>query len=136
MAIKQHQDLEVWQKAMDSVLLCYENARLFPDNERYGLTSQIQRPAVSVPADITEGHARGYTKKYLRHLSIALGSLAELETPVLIASRLRYPASDRFQIMTDNLDQIGRMFKGLRKLLKQRVISTSQSLAPNAQTLQ
>lgn len=132
MAIRHYQDLEVWHKARDVVLLCYESARSFPDNERYGLTSQIQRAAVSVPANSAEGHARGYTKEYLRHLSIALGSLAELGTLLTIVLRLGYLANDQFEVIAHRCNQIGRMLAGLRRSLNQRTLPSPQPQAPNS----
>lgn len=88
--ISNYQDLTVWQQAMDLVIECYQLAKHFPNFEQYGLTSQLQRAAVSIPANIAEGHDRAYTKEYLRHLSIAKGSLTELETHIHIAKRLSY----------------------------------------------
>lgn len=84
-----YRDLKVWQKAMELTIDTYALAKLFPDSERFGLTSQVQRAAVSVPANIAEGHAIGLPKPFLRHLRIALGSLAELETHFQLAARLR-----------------------------------------------
>jgi four helix bundle protein len=72
--------LLVWQKAMDLTVFCYEITMPFPKEERYGLTSQIRRGAVSIPSNIAEGHCRFHTKEFLNHLSIARGSLGELET--------------------------------------------------------
>lgn len=79
MNIKSYRDLEVWQKAMDLVVVCYEITKEFPKNEIYGLTSQLQRAAVSIPTNIAEGQARQYTKEFIQYLSISYGSIAELE---------------------------------------------------------
>jgi four helix bundle protein len=83
--IKSYRDLDVWQKAMDLVVTCHQLTKKFPDNEIYGLTSQLQRAAVSVPANIAEGNQRRHSKEFLQYLSIADAFLAELETHVLIA---------------------------------------------------
>jgi len=90
MSIKGYQDLEVWQKAMDLVVMCYQATRNFPKSEVYGLASQLQRAAVSIPANIAEGRERKHRKAFLQHLSIAYSSMAELETHIQIAQRLNY----------------------------------------------
>ena len=88
MAIRHYRDLEVWQRAMDLVEQVYRIAKTLPAEERYGLTSQIQRAAVSIPANVAEGHGRTHRGDYLHHLSIARGSLAELETQLAEGERL------------------------------------------------
>jgi four helix bundle protein len=80
MKLESFRDLRVWQLAMELVELTYRVTQSFPKHEVYGLTSQIQRAAVSVPSNLAEGHTREHTKEYLHHLSIAQASLAELET--------------------------------------------------------
>jgi four helix bundle protein len=85
-----HKELIVWQKAMHLVVAVYKLTKCFPKTEIYGLASQIQRAAVSVPSNIAEGHALKQTQAYTRHLAIANGSLAELETQLDIANRLGY----------------------------------------------
>ena len=114
MTIRNYQDLEVWQKAMDLVEDCYRLTMGFPDNEIYGLSSQLQRSAVSVPANIAEGRERGRTKEFLHHLSIAYGSLAELETHILIARRLNYVDEETLRQLMDRVAEMGRMLNGLR----------------------
>ena len=89
MTVQSHRDLLVWQKAVDVVIACYELTRQFPNDERFGLTSQLQRAAVSVAANIAESRGRGTTNVFLNHLWIASGSLAELDTHLVIAVRLR-----------------------------------------------
>jgi len=88
MTVRSYQDLEVWQKAMDLVVMCYQATKNFPKSEVYGLASQLQRAAVSIPANIAEGRERKYSKEFVQHLSIAYSSLAELETHIQIAQRL------------------------------------------------
>ncbi len=90
MTLKSYRDLEVWQKSMDLVVVCYQITKEFPKNEIYGLSSQLQRAAVSIPSNIAEGRHRQHSKEFLQHLSIAYGSLAELETHIQIAERLHY----------------------------------------------
>lgn len=95
MTVKSYKDLEVWQKAMDLVVMCYQATKNFPKAEVYGLASQLQRAAVSIPANIAEGRERKYSKEFVQHLSIAYSSLAELETHIQIAQRLNYISSDK-----------------------------------------
>jgi four helix bundle protein len=84
--IRSHHDLKVWQLGMDIAEKVYSLTRQFPREELYGLTSQLRRAASSIPANIAEGNGRSSTKDYLRFLSIAVGSLCEVETFLLLAS--------------------------------------------------
>jgi len=118
--IKSYQDLEVWQKAMDLVVMCYQMTTKFPKNEIYGLSSQLQRAAVSVPANIAEGHQRQHSKEFIQHLSIAYGSLAELETHIQIAGRLNYIYENQINKMLGITAEIGKMLNGLRKSIEKR----------------
>lgn len=90
MTTRSYRDLVVWQKSIELVVAAYKLTATFPEHERFGLTSQLHRAAVSVPANIAEGHARMHRNEYVHHLSIARGSLAELETHITIAVRLGY----------------------------------------------
>jgi four helix bundle protein len=85
-----HKDLEVWKKSMDLVVNVYQMTQLFPDTEKFGLTSQMRRAAVSIPSNIAEGAARKGDKELLQFLYISIGSLSELETQYLIALRLGF----------------------------------------------
>ncbi|MFA5191548.1 MAG: four helix bundle protein [Verrucomicrobiia bacterium] len=89
MALKGYRDLQVWQKAIELVESVYKLTKTFPAEERFGLASQLQRAAVSIPANIAEGYGRSHLGDYLHHLSIGRGSLAELETHLVIAVRLK-----------------------------------------------
>ena len=89
-----YSELVVWQKAMDLVTDIYKVTAMFPAEERYGLSSQARRAAVSIPSNIAEGHGRKYTVAYINHLSIAFGSLMELETQIQIAARLGFIGND------------------------------------------
>jgi four helix bundle protein len=111
-----HKDLVVWQKAMDLVITIYGLTRGFSKHETYGLASQIQRAAVSIPSNIAEGHALKQTQAYARHLAIASGSLAEVETQLEIASRLGYNQEECQKILVQ-AGEIGRMLMGLRRSL-------------------
>lgn len=120
MRIKSYKDLDVWKKAMDLVVMCYQVTKDFPKSEVYGLASQLQRAAVSIPANIAEGRERKYKKEFVQHLSIAYSSLAELETHIQIAQRLDYISSDKTKRLLEMTGEIGRMLNGLRKSIEKR----------------
>jgi four helix bundle protein len=109
--------LAVWQKAYNLVLDIYRFSQTFPDSERYGLTSQIRRAAVSVPANIAEGSERQHKKEFLQFLSIARGSLGEVETYLLLAKDLGYINGDKFNDLDDQRKETGRILRGLYKSL-------------------
>ena len=88
--IKTHKDLDIWQLAIQLVKHCYKLTKKFPKDEIYGLTLQIRRSAVSIPSNISEGAARSSKKELVHFLYYSLGSLAELETQIIIAAELRY----------------------------------------------
>ncbi|MCG6156711.1 four helix bundle protein [Rubinisphaera margarita] len=114
-----YRDLQVWVKAMALVEDVYRFAALFPDTERFGLTSQIQRAAVSIPSNIAEGYGCG-GGDYGRHINIARGSLAELETQLEIADRLNYLTREQAKPIWQTAQEVGRMLTGLSKALKNR----------------
>ena len=131
--IKSYRDLEVWQKAMDLVVESYRLTNLFPKSETYGLASQIQRAAASVPANIAEGHGREHLGDYLHHLSIANGSLLELETHILVSGRLSYAQQVQVDRILGMTGEVGRMLVGLRRSLHPGVPSPkSQVLNPRS----
>jgi len=115
---KSYRDLDVWRKAMDLVIVCYQMTNGFPKSEIYALSSQLRRAAVSIPANIAEGCARQHAKEFIQHLSIAYGSAAEVETHVLIAERLGYVEGDEVAGVLHKASEIGKMLNGLRKSLK------------------
>ena len=125
MSNKGYQDLEVWQKAMDLVVLCYQATKVFPKSEVYGLANQLQRAAVSIPSNIAEGRERKHKKEFVQHLSIAYSSLAELETHIQIAQRLDYISSDKTKRLLEMTGEIGRMLNGLRKSIEKRNVPDS-----------
>ncbi len=116
--IRSYRDLRVWQKAMALVVESYRVAKLLPKSETYGLIGQIQRAAVSIPANIAEGHGREHLGDYVRHLSIANGSLMELETHFLIAVELAYVSSDDVGRALEMTSEVGRMLTGLTQKLR------------------
>ena len=106
---------------MDLVVESYRVGTLLPKTELYGLKSQIERAAVSIPANIAEGHGREHLGDYLRHLSIAAGSVAELETHLLIARRLSLVTESDVASAFEMLAEVGKMLAGLTKSLRRRV---------------
>jgi four helix bundle protein len=113
-----YRDLEVWRKAMGLVAVCYGLTRGFPKEELYGLTSQIRRAAVSIPANIAEGHARLHRGDYLRSLSVAMGSVTELETELLVARQLGYLTADEIRHASAWADEVGRMLRAIVQALR------------------
>jgi four helix bundle protein len=118
MEIKTYRDLEVWQKSMDLVVEMYRLSKLLPREEQFGLVSQIQRAAVSIPANIAEGHGRRHRGDFLRHLSIARGSLTEVETHLQIGIRLDYLNRDQVRHAWNLSQQVGRLLNGLIRSLE------------------
>ena len=117
--IKTFKDLTVWQEAMNLVEMIYLQTKTFPKEEMYGLTSQIRRAAVSIPANIAEGNGRRSRKEYLRFLSVANGSIKELETHILIAERLNFLPKEISEQIQVQLRSVGRLLTALRKSLKE-----------------
>lgn len=115
-----YRDLIVWQKAMDLVVLGYEVSERLPTRERFGLASQIQRSVVSIPSNIAEGYGRRHTGDYFHHLSIANGSLKELETHLLIVVRLKYVTDADIQQAMALASEVGRMLTSLMSKLRRR----------------
>ncbi len=115
--VKSYRDLQVWQKAMDVVEVVYRMTRTFPREEQFGLTSQMRRAAVSVPSNIPEGQGRHTTQAFQNHLSIAYGSLQELETQMMLANRLGYIDQPTQDTLLDHTAEIARMLNGLQRSL-------------------
>ena len=116
--VNSFKDLLVWQKAIDLTARIYALTANFPKAEVFGLSSQLQRAAVSIASNIAEGHARGSTKEYLRFISIASGSLAEVETQLIIANKLQFINQETLGELLEKTGEIGRMLRGLQKSLK------------------
>ncbi len=114
--MRSHRDLDVWRQSVELVTQLYELTSAFPAQEVYGLTSQIRRAAVSVPSNIAEGAARGSKRDFQRFVFIARGSLAELETQILIAENLHY-VQDASPLLS-RIDDLRRMLAGLAKSLE------------------
>ncbi|HMA36516.1 MAG TPA: four helix bundle protein, partial [Chloroflexia bacterium] len=121
--IRTYRDLVVWQKSMDLVVDIYRFARLFPADEQWGLTSQIRRAVVSIPANIAEGYGRLHRADYVRFLSIARGSLTEVETHLQIAIRLDYLNRQAVVDVWNLLQEVGRLLNGLIRSLERPKVS-------------
>ncbi|MBN2217207.1 MAG: four helix bundle protein [Pirellulales bacterium] len=114
-------DLKVWQLGMRLAEEVYRLSQQFPKHETYGLGSQIQRAAVSILANIAEGHAIGSTKDFARFLGIAQGSLAELETHLMLAERMKYGNPMEIRSILNRCGEEARMLRGLRKSIRSRL---------------
>ena len=111
--MRPHERLDVWKKSVDFVVALYKATERFPNEEKFGLTSQLRRAAVSIAANIAEGAARKTKKEFGYFLSNSQGSGSEVETELLIAHRLHYLPDEGFRSLTSALDEIGRMLTGL-----------------------
>jgi four helix bundle protein len=116
MGILSYRDLVAWQRAMELVQAIYRATREFPQEEIYGLTSQVRRAAVSV--NIAEGRGRHSTNEFVHHLAIARGSLCEVETHILIAHQLRYLPEPTVAEVLALTDEVSRLITGLTRSLK------------------
>ena len=116
---KHYKELLVWQKGMALAKLVYRLTVRFPREEKFGLSSQIRRVAVSVPSNIAEGQARQSTKEFLQFLSHAEGSLAELETQVLSSVELGFVWRDDVKEILDKIDELQKMLVGLKRKLEE-----------------
>jgi len=116
--INSHRDLIAWQKAVQLVKRCYQISGRFPQDERFGLTQQLRRAAVSVPSNIAEGKGRGTPAEFHRFLSIASGSLTELDTQFVIAFELGFIDESTLKEAETELAEVGRIITGLRKSLR------------------
>lgn len=133
MEVASYRDLKVWQKAMNLVEAIYRITADFPREELYGLVSQVNRAAVSIPSNVAEGSSRRSTKEYLRFVRISLGSIAELETQIELAKRLKYITEQQQQGLVPMLNEVGRMLNGLDRALGDKV--KQDSLDSKLQTL-
>lgn len=113
MTSKHYKDLQVWQKSMDLVESIYILSGTLPKEEQFGLSSQLRRAATSIPSNIAEGYTRASTKDYIRFLSIARGSAAEIETQLEICKRLAYFTEQQIQISLNLVNEISKMLTAM-----------------------
>ena len=120
-----YRDLVAWQKAMDLASQLYQLTVSLPESERYGLASQMRRAAVSIPSSLAEGHSRSSTKDFMRFISIAMGSLAELETQLVLCAKLKMLNEDSICTFLDLCDEQNRILRGLKKSLANKLPRTN-----------
>jgi four helix bundle protein len=128
MSGKNYQDLIAWNRAMDLVETVYRESAAIPGEERYGLTAQMRRAAVSVPANIAEGQGRRTDGEFLNHLSVAHGSVRELETHAMIAARLEYLEPSAVSTILASAAEVGRLVAALGNAVSHRQSSRQRSL--------
>jgi four helix bundle protein len=116
--IRSYRDLIVWQKSMVMTATCYKLVESFPKDEKYRLTDQLLRAAISVPSNIAEGHTRGTRKDYAHFISIARASLAELETHLILAQTVGLKSPDTMDTILAQAEEVGRMLTALLNRLR------------------
>jgi len=120
MSKSSYKDLIAWQKGMELVAAIYDATDGFPAHEMYGLVSQLRRAAVSVPSNIAEGKAHYSNRDFVRFLRHARGSLAEIETQILIAQQRKYLPDSTVTKLAHHIDELGRILSGLINSLKEQ----------------
>lgn len=109
-----YKELKIWQEGILLAKLIYQVTANFPANEKYGLISQINRSAVSIPSNIAEGAGRNYDKEFIQFLGIALGSAFELETQIILANSFGFIPEEKFSELSENLIKVQKMINGFR----------------------
>ncbi len=125
MKTSDYKELQVWQKTMDLVVEVYNIIKLLPKEEMYGISDQIRRSAVSIPSNIAEGQSRNSAKEFIQFLSIARGSLAELETQILICVKVNMLSNDKIDNILIYTKEIGKMIKGLMNKLEAQLTTNN-----------
>jgi four helix bundle protein len=118
--VTNYKELEVWKRSVALTTELYKLTSRFPDTERYGLTSQIRRAVTSIPANIAEGWGRGSTGEYVQFLTVARGSLMEVETHLIVACNLHLLSALAFAPLSEEIEEIGKMLNALIGALKSR----------------
>jgi four helix bundle protein len=118
--VRNYKELDVWKKSVAFTTEIYQLTSGFPNTERYGLSSQVRRAAVSIPANIAEGWGRGSVGEYIQFLTVARGSLMELETHLIVSCNLRFISSEALGAGSREIEEIGKMLNGLIGALKSR----------------
>jgi four helix bundle protein len=121
MAIQTFRELEVWQVGMDLAAECYRVTKTFPKDELFGMTCQIRRAAASIPANIAEGQGRDHTKEFLNFLSVARGSLMEVQTHLLLCQRVGLLQDNDLQTLISLCERISMMLTRLRQALERKL---------------
>jgi four helix bundle protein len=121
MPIRSFEDLTVWQRAVDLAVEVYNLTSAFPDRERFGLTTQLRRAAISVASNIAEGNGRNTTRDYLNFLSHSRGSLFETRSLLIVSSKLHFVDAAKVVTVRELDDEVGRLLSGLRRSLQRRL---------------
>lgn len=127
--LNSYKDLIAWQKAIELVTAVYEETKNFPGDERFNIVSQLNRAAVSIPSNIAEGWGRETSKNYLQFLRIPRGSLMELQTLLIISKNLSYINTERFSIISNKAEEVGKILQGLIKSINGK-INVTEALSP------
>ncbi len=136
MKINSYRNLIVWQKSVALVTDIYTLTKSFPQEEKFGIVSQLNRASVSIPSNIAEGWGRESSKNYLQFLRISRGSLMETETLLEISKNLNYINESEFKAISDNIEEVSKILQGLIKSIQQKIKITQtiqhKALLPNA----
>ena len=136
MKINSYRNLIVWQKSVALVTDIYTLTKSFPQEEKFGIVSQLNRASVSIPSNKAEGWGRESSKNYLQFLRISRGSLMETETLLEISKNLNYINDSEFKVISDNIEEVSKILQGLIKSIQQKIKITQtieqKALMPNA----
>lgn len=116
--VRNYKELSVWQKAVGLAVEAYKLTRTFPNDEKFGMTSQLRRAATSISSNIAEGWGRGTTKEYIQFLLIARGSLMEMESQLVVGQKLGYLSEKGLHDFQTSIEEVGRMLNGLVRSLR------------------
>lgn len=119
--VESYRDLTVWKKAMDLAEMIFSLTSQFPREQIYGLSAQMQRAANSIASNIAEGHARDSTKEYLYHLSVSQGSIAEVETQLILSGRLKFLSEAELTKALSLSNEIGKMIRAIQRGLREKL---------------
>jgi four helix bundle protein len=119
--IVSYKGLVVWQKSIDFVTTIYATTKAFPIDEKFNLTSQLNRAVVSIPINIAEGYGRESHKNYLQFLKISRGSIHEVETLLLISKNLNFISDEKFEVLSEQLNEISKLLQGLIKSIQNKI---------------
>ncbi|MBS0196929.1 MAG: four helix bundle protein [Planctomycetes bacterium] len=122
--ITSHRDLHAWQRAVEMGIAIYKASAALPQSERFGLTSQLRRGAVSVASNIAEGYGRGTSQDYLRFLRVARGALFEVDTQLVLAERLEYLSGTQCQSLQQSVQACGQVLSGLIRSIERKIEET------------
>jgi four helix bundle protein len=125
--INSYKDLIVWQKSIALVTEIYKLTKTFPAEEKFGIVNQLNRAVVSIPANIAEGWGRESSKNYLQFLRVSRGSLMETETLLVISKNLNYIDDENFRMISEKLDETGKILQGLIKGVQQKINLTESA---------